>query len=699
MPFLQKLRIILQSKRFIVISLIFIIIYILISTKLIKYESIIDNSTTSLTGKVISYTIDGNKLSMLVKGLEKIEVTYYIKTKEEKLYLNENLLIGELVKLEGSVNEPLKNTIPNTFNYKRYLYNNHIYKTFQADQITLSNKTSLLNQIKSLFIKRINNMGSSKAYLYAFILGETAYIGNDAYQNYQENGTTHLFAVSGMHISLLVLILRNIMKKIHLKENLGNILIIIFLFFYMFLIGFTPSVIRGSLLFIFLLMNKKLKLNLSTTTVLYILFLFLIIINPFYIYDLGFEYSFLTSFGLILFSKKITGNYFVKLIKISAIAFLFSFPITIYNFYEINLLTPLNNIIIVPLVSTILFPLTLITFILPIFDPLLYFGINILEWLSNFLNHFSINLIIPKISLLFIFIYYFIVYFIYKGKTKYIMFLILLTLSTKIQPYLKNESNIYFLDVGQGDCTVIVGSHLKYVVMIDTGGKISFEEEDWEVRNKTYTISNNVITFLKSLGITKIDTLIGTHGDRDHIGEMMNIINDFKVEKVILNNDELNDLESEIMEVLKAKKIKYIQNLKELNLDNHKLYFLNNKLYDNENDNSLVLYLNLSGLKILLMGDAGIGVESDLLNTYNLRDIDILKVGHHGSKTSSSKSFMNKINPTFSIISVGRNNRYNHPNQEVLENLEDSKIYRTDQDGSINFKINQGKLKIVTYPP
>ena len=163
MPFLQKLRIILQSKRFIVISLIFIIIYILISTKLIKYESIIDNSTTSLTGKVISYTIDGNKLSMLVKGIEKIEVTYYIKTKEEKLYLNENLLIGELVKLEGSVNEPLKNTIPNTFNYKRYLYNNHIYKTFQADQITLSNKTSLLNQIKSLFIKQINNMGSSKA--------------------------------------------------------------------------------------------------------------------------------------------------------------------------------------------------------------------------------------------------------------------------------------------------------------------------------------------------------------------------------------------------------------------------------------------------------------------------------------------------------------------------------------------------------
>ena len=262
MSFLQKLRIILQSKYFIFISLFFALLYIFIGTKLITYDTNLSENTHVLTGNVVSYTIDGNKLSMLIKASEKVQVTYYINSIEEKDYLQKELLIGEEVILEGDITKPYQNTIPNTFNYQRYLYNNHIYKTFQADQITLSNTTSLLNQIKSLFIKRINNMDSSKAYLYAFILGETAYIGNDVYQNYQENGTTHLFAVSGMHISLLVLILRKIMKKIHLKENLGNILIIIFLFFYMFLIGFTPSVIRGSLLFIFLLMNKKLKLNL-----------------------------------------------------------------------------------------------------------------------------------------------------------------------------------------------------------------------------------------------------------------------------------------------------------------------------------------------------------------------------------------------------------------------------------------------------
>ena len=123
------------------------------------------------------------------------------------------------------------------------------------------------------------------------------------------------------------------------------------------------------------------------------------------------------------------------------------------------------------------------------------------------------------------------------------------------------------------------------------------------------------------------------------------------------------------------------------------------KEYDNENDNSNVIYTELNGYKFIFMGDAGIEKEKDILNKYNIRDIDVLKVGHHGSKTSSSKTFINEINPRYSVISVGKNNRYGHPNREVLNNLEQSKIYRTDQDGSIMFKIKNNKLKIETYSP
>ena len=128
------------------------------------------------------------------------------------------------------------------------------------------------------------------------------------------------------------------------------------------------------------------------------------------------------------------------------------------------------------------------------------------------------------------------------------------------------------------------------------------------------------------------------------------------------------------------------------------MHFLNNKIYDNENDNSLVLYFEILNKKILLMGDAGVNVEKNILEEYNIKNIDILKVGHHGSNTSSSQNFINKINPKYSIISVGRNNRYNHPNEEVIERLVNSKVYRTDKDGTVEIKINN-KIVFQKYIP
>ena len=138
------------------------------------------------------------------------------------------------------------------------------------------------------------------------------------------------------------------------------------------------------------------------------------------------------------------------------------------------------------------------------------------------------------------------------------------------------------------------------------------------------------------------------------MGEAINLVNNFKVEKVIFNCGPYNDLEKELIKVLDRKKIKYYSCIKELNIDNNKLYFLQTKEYDNENDNSNVIYTELNGYKFMFMGDAGVEVEEDLIEKYNLQDIDVLKVGHHGSKTSSSKAFIDEINPKYSIISVGK---------------------------------------------
>lgn len=189
------------------------------------------------------------------------------------------------------------------------------------------------------------------------------------------------------------------------------------------------------------------------------------------------------------------------------------------------------------------------------------------------------------------------------------------------------------------------------------------------------------------------------HGDYDHMGDAINLVENFKVEKVIFNCGEFNELEKELIKVLGKKKISYYSCIKELNIDDNKLYFLNNKDYGNENDNSSVIYTELNNHKFLFMGDAGVEVEKDLIEKYSLQDIDVLKVGHHGSKTSSSKSFIDEVSPKYPIISVGKNNRYGHPNDSVLDNLKNSKIYRTDQDGSIMFKIKNNKLQINNCPP
>ena len=183
------------------------------------------------------------------------------------------------------------------------------------------------------------------------------------------------------------------------------------------------------------------------------------------------------------------------------------------------------------------------------------------------------------------------------------------------------------------------------------------------------------------------------------MGEAINLVNKFKVEKVIFNCGEFNELEQDLIKVLDKKKIPYYSCIKELNIDNRKLYFLQTKEYDNENDNSNVIYIELDGYKFMFMGDSGIEKEKDILDKYNISDIDVLKVGHHGSKTSSSIEFINEINPKYSIISVGKNNRYGHPNKEVLESLKESKIYRTDEGGSIMFKIKNSKLKNETFSP
>lgn len=183
------------------------------------------------------------------------------------------------------------------------------------------------------------------------------------------------------------------------------------------------------------------------------------------------------------------------------------------------------------------------------------------------------------------------------------------------------------------------------------------------------------------------------------MGDAINIVENIKVNKVIFNCGSYNNLEKNLIKTLEKKKIKYDSCIESLELGSYKLKFLNTKKYNNENDNSSVIYLKYNNMKFLFMGDAGIVKENDILNMYEITNIDFLKVGHHGSNTSSGAIFINKTNPKNSIISVGKNNKYNHPKKSVLNTLQRSKIYRTDIDGSIKIILNKKGYKIKTYNP
>ena len=205
-----------------------------------------------------------------------------------------------------------------------------------------------------------------------------------------------------------------------------------------------------------------------------------------------------------------------------------------------------------------------------------------------------------------------------------------------------------------------------------------------------------MIPYFRSLGVKKINYLILTHGDYDHMGSSIDLVNNFNVEKVIFNVGSYNELENNLIKILKEKNIKYYKNIEEININKNKLYFLNTDIYDNENYNSSVVYLKLNNYKFLFMGDAGKERELDIINKYNLNKIDFLKVGHHGSDTSSNIKFINTIKPKYSLISVGENNNYGHPKKSVLDILSSSKIYRTDINGEIKIKIKRNNFNIKT---
>lgn len=697
-----KLRTLLLSDKLYVIATLLITILALLFCNYYKYKSHYLGNEKNIIGYINNIKIDGNKISIELKAKEKINVIYYTKDEKELTKIKKNYKLGDYLNVIGELKKTKNNTLFNLFNNKKYLYYKKIFYLLNAsDLIKIKNNNKISYKLKQFIIDKIDNIKYSKNSIKAFAFSDSYYIDERISDTYKTNGISHLLALSGSHISILSIIILYILKKLNFSEFKRYCIVILILVCYSFLANFSPSIIRATLFFFLLTINKLYYFNIKSINILFLTFIILIIINPYYLYDLGFQFSFVICFYLIIFKEYISStNEFITLFKVSFISFLSSMPITIYNFYQINLLSVIYNLFFVPLVSFIIYPLSLLTILFPFLDNMLSKFILIMENASLLVDKINFSkIILCKPTIIIIIIYYVIItltiFYITKKNYKFLIILCLFIFIHHNINYINPYPTITMIDVGQGDCFLISLDHNKGNILIDTGGKMTYYNEKYKIKNKNYSIAKDtIIPYLKSIGVTHLDYLIITHGDDDHIGEALNLINNFKINKIIMNGYGTTDLEKEI---IKNNKVNFKYSDDVFMLNNLKLYILNPINDLNENDNSLVIYFKINNYKFLFTGDISTKSEQQIIKKYKLPKIDFLKVSHHGSKTSTSIELLDAIKPKYGLISVGINNKFGHPSQGIINRLKNYnvKLFLTSEIGSLKI-ILKNKIEFVT---
>lgn len=447
---------------------------------------------------------------------------------------------------------------------------------------------------------------------------------------------TYLIVISGMHFTLLEKIIERLLG--FLAPRIRTPIKLIILFFYLFILRFSVSALRAFLMIVFkhLSLNRLDSLSLSG--------MFLLLVNRYYVFHPGFVLSFyLTLVTLLLKDQK------------KWIHLFFLFPIVIMYQFEFNATLLINQLIFTPL-FTGLYYMLLVVMVIPFLDVFVSLYIQLLTFIIALVIPWQWMIVFAYPSIQWIMLYGIGMGLMIKRKVMWsVAWFIVLILFLKL-PY--NQSTLVFIDVGQGDSILI--RHLSYTVLIDTG--------------TSYATENSVIPYLKSLGITKLDQLIITHPDSDHAGGIELIHDSFKVKETVLT---MHD------------PIVY----------NHlTIHNLNPHTNILDNDQSMVLYVQLEGVKLLLMADVGSAVELDLLTNYPYLKADLLKIGHHGSNESSHSIFLRHVIPNVAINSVGLNNRYNHPNKDVLKRLEylNIPLIETRLSGMIKVQIKSNQFYIYT---
>ncbi|WP_187118810.1 DNA internalization-related competence protein ComEC/Rec2 [Bacillus marasmi] len=653
---------------------------------------------------------------------EKLLIRYRIHSPQEKAYLENTLQYGFTCTLSGKLEPPSIYHNPNVFNYQKYLSTKQIYwifdvhdipiETCEAPEITF---LSLMDKLRSDGAKYVAKHfpEPTAALAIALLFGDQSMMDGELITSYQKMGIVHLLAISGLQVTFLSGVLFYCGLRIGIVREKMIVVIMIFLPIYALLTGATASVVRAVMMMMVILISLRFgNQRILPLDALCYSFLILLLYSPYFIYDVGFQLSFSACTALLLSAPVLLKNEGTlnQLILTSYIAQLATLPIILVHFFEVSLLSIIANLLFVPFFSIILTPFFFIVFLLHPFlgflvDPLIWALNKIIFIVNELINGFSslpLNMLVvgrpSNLLLLLLFISILMIFYrLERYRTNRIRMSLLIVFPIVIITMIHLWSpfgEVTFIDVGQGDSILIRLPYNRGNYLIDTGGNLPFSKEPWQEKRSNFDVGDDVVVpFLKSKGITRLDKLILTHGDMDHIGGATAIIDELTVREILLPNaKEQSELELEL--TLKARQsgipINYVIEGQGWREEDDWLKVLAPDLSNDEgdkNNQSIVLYGEIGGLSWLFTGDLEVEGEQRLVQKYPSIDIDVLKVGHHGSKTSSSELFLKQFKPEVAIISVGGKNRYGHPHREIIERYQANgiKLYRTDQKGAISY--------------
>lgn len=635
----------------------------------------------------------------------------------------EEIKKGRVISAKGDLVLPDTKRNSGGFDLRRYQNSQGIFGSVFVDkyEIIKLEEFNLIYYLQDMIYTSISSLLTKEesALVLGMMIGETKDISDEIMTSFEQTGITHLVAVSGSNVVYIMLFVTFVFQKL-IGKRYTYFVSIGFALIFMLVAGGSASVVRATIMMIMTLIANIFYLKSDTISNISFSAMILLIISPLIIYDVGFILSFGGTLGIVAISKELKKKFLkfgvgiADTLSVTVSAQLILAPIMAYYFNTVSILSVFTNLIVVPFSGAITI-LGFITFILSkIFIPfaqilayplycLSLFTIYIAKILSQ-IPFANIKVVTPNIFEIIVFYLAIFVFikkinlseylpFIKHEKNRFIggeknnskKIIAILVLALIISEFVimiipKGYVELNAIDVGQGDGFYIKTSNNKKI-LVDGGG------------SATYDVGENILVpYLLDKRVMCLDTLIISHSDDDHMLASLTMLDTIKVKNIILAKNSLGF--DELYKKAKEKNIKIIEVLKgdEIIIDDVVFKIISpDKTMKNEdvNEYSLVVKMIYGKSTVLFTGDIGQDTEKKL---YDL-EADILKVGHHGSKNSSSEDFIHKVKPKISIISVAKNNKYGHPSEEVLKRLiKFSQIYTTKDLGEIKTRIYKDKV-------